>query len=51
MKQTKKLTYIQKRKLSSIGIDARKYRYVEEDKVAWLLVNDETKETIWVPKE
>ena len=51
MKQTKKLTYIQKQKLSEMGIDPADFRLSEEDKTAWLVINEKTKETIWIPKE
>lgn len=50
MKRPKKLTYIQKQKLSKKGYKADEYRFAEEDQVAMRFVHKETNESIWIPK-
>jgi hypothetical protein len=50
MKQPKRLTYEQKRHVAKKGYDPSKWMFVEEDDVAILIVNKETKEKEWVAK-
>jgi hypothetical protein len=50
MKQPKKLTYEQKRKLSAKGFNPDEYRFVEEYEQALRFIHKETKETIWIEK-
>ena len=50
MKQTKKLTYEQKKLLTKKGLDATKYRLVSEDALQIEVVNTETNEIIWIEK-
>lgn len=51
MKRSKKLTRDQKEELTKKGFDAKKFRFVEEDGEAWLFVNMETAERVWIPKK
>ena len=50
MKQTKKLTYEQKKLLTKKGLDSTKYRLVSEDALQIEVVNTETNEIIRIEK-
>lgn len=50
MKQPKKLTRTQKECLSEVVDDVTRWRLLEEDRVAWRVINLDTKEKLWIQK-
>lgn len=50
MKQPKKPTYEQKKKLANKGFNPSDYRFVDELDGAWRFIHKETKEIIWIEK-